>query len=99
MPIREAERRPADRVHSPAALLSLIISSQSCRCFRSSARGLGGSHVGRVLLITLSSMLGPTDFDGRWRVVGVGGSFILAVVGVGREDEEGSGRVTTWFQF
>lgn len=81
-----------DRVHSPAALLRFIISSQSCRCFWSSARGFGGSHVGRVLLMTLSSMLGPTDFDGLWRAVGVGGSAIFAVVGVGSEDEEGRGR-------
>ena len=58
----------------------------------SSARGLGGSQVGRVLLTTLSNMLGPTDFDGLCRVVGVGGSLSLAVVGVGREDEEGRGR-------
>ena len=30
--------------------------------------------------------------DGRWRAVGVGGSESFAVVGVGREDEVGSGR-------
>ncbi len=85
-------RRPVDRVHSPAALLRFIISSQSCRCFWSSARGFGGSHVGRVLLMTLSSMLGPTDFEGRCLAVGVGGSVNCAVVGVGSDEEDGRGR-------
>lgn len=80
-----------DRVHSPASRLRFIISSQTCWCFRSSVRGFGGKWVGLVLLITLSSMLGPTERDGRWRVVGVCGSVSPAVVGVGTEAEVVSG--------
>ena len=34
-------------------------------------RGFGGRYGGRVLLITLSSMLGPTERDGRWRCLTV----------------------------
>ena len=35
--------------------------SQSAKCFKSSAFGFGGKNVGLVLLITLSSILGPIE--------------------------------------
>ena len=61
-------------------------------CFLSSARGFGGSQVGRVLLITLSSILGPADFDVLCRVGGgVAGSGDLTVVGVGKDEDVGRG--------
>lgn len=57
----QARRGAADSLYSPAARLRFIICSQSAMCFLSSARGFGGKNVGRVLLMTLSSMLGPMD--------------------------------------
>lgn len=42
--------------------------------------------------MTLSSMLGPTERVSLWREAGGGGSENFGVVGVGREDDEGSGR-------
>ena len=39
----------------------LIMVSQSATCFRSSISGFGGKKVDLVLLVALSSVLGPTD--------------------------------------
>lgn len=69
----QARRGAADSLYSPATRLSFIICSQSAICFRSSARGLGGKNVGRVLLMTLSSILGPMDLAFCLRKVEVTG--------------------------
>lgn len=52
--------------YSPATRLRLIIFSQSAICFLSSSRLLGGKNVGRVLLTTLSNILGPVERVGLW---------------------------------
>lgn len=50
----------------PATRLCFIMAFQSLRCLSSSVRGFGGRKEGRVLLTTLSRILGPAvDLVGR----------------------------------